>query len=51
MEAIGGTPQDFAKYLQAESEKWAKMVEAAHLQMPNGPRVGGLHLPNLSGRR
>ena len=34
MEAIGGTPQDFAKYLQAESEKWAKIVEAAHLQMP-----------------
>jgi tripartite-type tricarboxylate transporter receptor subunit TctC len=34
MEAIGGTPQDFAKYLQVESEKWAKIVEAAHLQMP-----------------
>ena len=34
MKAIGGTPQDFAKYLQAEFEKWAKIVEAAHLQMP-----------------
>ena len=34
MQSVGGTPQDFAQYLQAESEKWAAVISAAHLQAP-----------------
>ena len=34
MQSVGGTPQDFAQYLQAESEKWAAVISAAHLQTP-----------------
>ena len=34
MQSIGGTPRDFAQYLQAESEKWAGVIKAAHLQAP-----------------
>jgi tripartite-type tricarboxylate transporter receptor subunit TctC len=34
MQSIGGTSQDFAQYLQAESEKWAGVISAAHLQAP-----------------
>jgi tripartite-type tricarboxylate transporter receptor subunit TctC len=34
MQSVGGTPQDFAHYLQAESEKWAAVISAAHLQVP-----------------
>ena len=34
MEAVGGTPERFAQYLQAESEKWAKVIAAAHLRAP-----------------
>lgn len=34
MQLVGGTPGDFAQYLQAESEKWAAVISAAHLQAP-----------------
>jgi tripartite-type tricarboxylate transporter receptor subunit TctC len=34
MEPVGGTPQSFAHYLQAESEKWAEVITTAHLRMP-----------------
>lgn len=34
MESVGGTPQDFARFLQAESQKWSKVIAAAHLQAP-----------------
>jgi tripartite-type tricarboxylate transporter receptor subunit TctC len=34
MVSVGGTPQEFVKFLQAESEKWARVIEAAHLQAP-----------------
>jgi tripartite-type tricarboxylate transporter receptor subunit TctC len=34
MEAIGGSPQSFTNYLQAESDKWAKVIAAAHLRAP-----------------
>jgi tripartite-type tricarboxylate transporter receptor subunit TctC len=34
MQSVGGTPQDFAQYLQAESIKWAGVISAAHLRAP-----------------
>jgi tripartite-type tricarboxylate transporter receptor subunit TctC len=34
MEPVGGTPQSFAHYLQAESKKWAEVITTAHLRMP-----------------
>jgi tripartite-type tricarboxylate transporter receptor subunit TctC len=34
MQSIGGTPQDFAQYLQAETDKWAAVIKAANLQAP-----------------
>ncbi len=34
MVSVGGTPESFAQFLQAESEKWAKVITAAHLQTP-----------------
>jgi len=34
MEAVGGSPDAFAAFLQAETEKWAKVIAAAHLQAP-----------------
>jgi tripartite-type tricarboxylate transporter receptor subunit TctC len=34
MEPVGGTPQSFAHYLQAETEKWAEVITTAHLRMP-----------------
>jgi tripartite-type tricarboxylate transporter receptor subunit TctC len=34
MESVGGTPQDFARFLQAESQKWSAVIAAAHLQEP-----------------
>ena len=34
MESVGGSPQDFARFLQAEAEKWGKVIAAAHLQTP-----------------
>lgn len=34
MESVGGTAQDFAKFLQAESQKWGEVVAKAHLQAP-----------------
>jgi tripartite-type tricarboxylate transporter receptor subunit TctC len=34
MESVGGTPQSFAHFLQAEAEKWAKVITTAHLRMP-----------------
>ncbi|HTV27096.1 MAG TPA: tripartite tricarboxylate transporter substrate binding protein [Xanthobacteraceae bacterium] len=35
MVAIGGNPNDFAQFMQAESEKWSKVISAAHLQPPD----------------
>jgi tripartite-type tricarboxylate transporter receptor subunit TctC len=32
MEAMGGTSQSFAQFLQAESDKWAKVIATAHVQ-------------------
>lgn len=34
MVSVGGTPQSFAQFLQAESDKWAKVITAANLRMP-----------------
>jgi hypothetical protein len=34
MQSVGGTPGDFTRYLQVESDKWAKVIAAAHLQAP-----------------
>jgi tripartite-type tricarboxylate transporter receptor subunit TctC len=34
MQSVGGTAQDFAKFLQAESQKWGKVIAEAHLQAP-----------------
>ena len=34
MQSVGGSPQDFARYIKAETEKWAAIVAAAHLQVP-----------------
>jgi tripartite-type tricarboxylate transporter receptor subunit TctC len=34
MESIGGSPQDFSMFLQDETQKWGKVVSAAHLRMP-----------------
>ncbi len=34
MESVGGAPQDFAKFLQGESQKWGKVIAEAHLQAP-----------------
>ena len=31
-EAVGGTPEEFARYLRAEVDKWAKMVKAQGLR-------------------
>ena len=31
-EAVGGTPEEFARYLRAEIEKWSKMVKAQGLR-------------------
>jgi tripartite-type tricarboxylate transporter receptor subunit TctC len=33
MESVGGSPKDFADFMQAETEKWAKVVKAAHLRI------------------
>lgn len=32
MEAVGGTPESFAAFLRAETEKWAKVVKAANIK-------------------
>ncbi len=34
MESVGGTPEDFTKFLQAESQKWGEVIAKAHLQAP-----------------
>jgi tripartite-type tricarboxylate transporter receptor subunit TctC len=34
MQSVGGTPEDFRRYLQTESDKWARVITAAHLQAP-----------------
>jgi tripartite-type tricarboxylate transporter receptor subunit TctC len=34
MQSVGGSPHDFAQYLNAESEKWAAVISATHLQAP-----------------
>ena len=34
MQSVGGTPEDFSRFLDAESAKWAKVISAAHLQAP-----------------
>ena len=31
-EAVGSTPEEFARYLRAEVDKWAKMVKAQGLR-------------------
>jgi tripartite-type tricarboxylate transporter receptor subunit TctC len=33
MEAVGGSPASFAEFLRAESEKWSKVIRAAHVQV------------------
>lgn len=33
MEAIGGTPDDFAAFLKAETAKWAKVIKAANIKV------------------
>jgi len=30
--AIGGTPEDFSKFIQSETAKWAKVVKSANIQ-------------------
>ena len=32
LDPVGGTPQDFAKELRAEGEKWAKVIKAANIK-------------------
>lgn len=32
MEAVGGSPQMFAEFLKAESQKWAKVIKTAHIE-------------------
>jgi tripartite-type tricarboxylate transporter receptor subunit TctC len=34
MESVGGSPQDFSKFLKSETQKWGRVVSAAHLRMP-----------------
>jgi tripartite-type tricarboxylate transporter receptor subunit TctC len=34
MEAVGGSSDDFARFMQAESDKWAKVISVAHLEAP-----------------
>jgi tripartite-type tricarboxylate transporter receptor subunit TctC len=34
MEAVGGSSDDFARFIQAESDKWAKVISVAHLEAP-----------------
>ena len=31
MEGVGGSPESFARFLQAETEKWAAVIRAAHI--------------------
>jgi tripartite-type tricarboxylate transporter receptor subunit TctC len=33
MEAVGGSPDSFAEFLRTESEKWSKVIRAAHVQV------------------
>ena len=33
MEAVGGSPESFAEFLRAESEKWSNVIRAAHVQV------------------
>jgi len=33
MEAIGGTPEEFGSFLQAETAKWAKVIKAANIKV------------------
>jgi tripartite-type tricarboxylate transporter receptor subunit TctC len=33
MEAVGGSAEHFAEFLRAESEKWSKVIKAAHVQV------------------
>jgi tripartite-type tricarboxylate transporter receptor subunit TctC len=32
MEAVGGSAESFARFLQAETQKWATVIRAAHIQ-------------------
>jgi tripartite-type tricarboxylate transporter receptor subunit TctC len=34
MESVGGSTQDFSKFLKSETQKWGRVVSAAHLRMP-----------------
>jgi tripartite-type tricarboxylate transporter receptor subunit TctC len=29
----GGTPQEFAQFIQSETEKWAKVIKAANVSV------------------
>ena len=33
MEAVGGSPAFFGEFLRAETEKWSKVIRAAHVQL------------------
>ena len=33
MEAIGGSPDEFAAFLKAETAKWAKVIKAANIKV------------------
>lgn len=33
MESVGGSAKSFAAFMQAETEKWAKVVKTAHLRI------------------
>jgi tripartite-type tricarboxylate transporter receptor subunit TctC len=32
MAALGGTPEDFRKYIEKEESRWAKVVQSAGLK-------------------
>jgi tripartite-type tricarboxylate transporter receptor subunit TctC len=32
LERIGDTPEEFARYLAAEADKWGKLVKAANIR-------------------
>jgi tripartite-type tricarboxylate transporter receptor subunit TctC len=32
-QAAGGTPEDFAKFIQSETDKWAKVIKAANISV------------------
>ena len=32
LDPVGGTPEDFARHMRAEGEKWAKVIKAASIK-------------------